>query len=605
MKKTRIFGLLAVIVSIAILIVSCTKKEDDVRLDPKLTTTQVLNITSESATIVGFVIAEGDGFTERGVCYNTATAPTVGNNKAIYTTDSIEGATFSVTLTGLDYAVKYYARAYAITENGEIYGEEVSFTTLPIVPELTTVEITDITGNSASTGGTVLNDGRSAITAKGVCYGIAENPTIEGDKTVDGEGAESFVSALAGLKGNTTYYVRAYATNSAGTGYGDELTFTTPVDLPSVTTAQITGVDKTAAVSGGEVTYDGGGTVTARGIVWGETADPTLTDNVITSGNGLGVFVCNLEGLTLSTTYHVRAYATNSAGTAYGDDLSFTTLADITKFWVVGSYNGWDNSDNAEFIISTETSNGLAEGYVSLSGEFKLTTDHSWDDAHTFGDDGSGGLTNPGGNIQVPAAGYYLVKANLSDMSYSLTATTWGVIGSATPGDWSSQTDMDYFATQKIFGLGVHLTANEIKFRGTSDWAVNFGCTAADGKTLDYGGSNIAVAEEDDYALTLDLSHPNAYTYSANRWGLIGSATPGGWGSDQNMSWDAVNKVFTVTVDLIIGEIKYRANDDWGINFGGDLATLTQDGANIAIAEAGNYTITLNPWTKVGTVTKN
>jgi hypothetical protein len=71
------------------------------------------------------------------------------------------------------------------------------------------------------------------------------------------------------------------------------------------------------------------------------------------------------------------------------------------------------------------------------------------------------------------------------------------------------------------------------------------------------------------------------------------------------MTWDAANGVFKATIDLVAGEMKFRANDDWGVNFGGDLNALTQDGANIAIAEAGNYTITLNPWTKVATITKN
>jgi len=606
MKKLSIFGLMAVLVSLVLLNYSCIKDEDDVRLDPKMATINVSDVTSDSATIIGLVIAEGDGFVERGVCYSTTEKPTIASSKVVFDADSVMGASFTVTLTGLNYATTYYARAYATTETTEIYGDELTFTTLPVVPQLTTVEITDITGNSAATGGTVVLDGGAAITAKGVCYAITANPTIDNDKTVDGEGAESFVSALEGLQGNTTYYVRAYATNSAGTAYGDELSFSTAVDLPQVTTAAISEITKTSAISGGEVTYDGGGTVTARGVVWGESADPTIDDNVVNSGSDVGVFVSNLDGLTLNTTYHVRAFATNSAGTAYGDDLSFTTLADITTFWVVGSYNGWDNSDNAAMLISTESSNGQAEGYVMLTaGEIKLVTDHSWDDAHTFGDDGSGGLTNPGNNIAVAADGYYLVKANLSDMTYSLTLTTWGVIGDATPSGWGGQTDMTYYSGDKVFGLGIHLTAAEYKFRGTSDWSVNFGSTAADGSTLDYGGSNIAVSTEDDYALTLDLSTPNEYKYSANTWGLIGNATPGDWSTDTKMTWDGANSVFTVTADLIVGEMKFRANGGWTINFGGDLGALTQDGANIAVTEAGNYTITLDPWNKVATMTKN
>jgi hypothetical protein len=273
--------------------------------------------------------------------------------------------------------------------------------------------------------------------------------------------------------------------------------------------------------------------------------------------------------------------------------------------WVVGSYNGWTNSDAAEFIISTET-NPEAEGYVYFpaAGSFKLTTDHSWDDPHTFGDNGSGALTNPGGDINAPA-GYLLIKANLATMTYSVTPTVWGIIGDATPGGWGAQTNMTYDQTSKIYWLGAHLTSGgNIKFRGTDSWSVNYGAEA-DSDVLTLDGSNILVGETDDYAITLDLSHPNAYTYRADRWGLIGDATPGGWSDDTNMTWDAVNGRFTVTLELTAASFKFRANDGWDYNLGGSLSVLTPGGDNIAVAEAGNYTITLNPWTRVATMTKN
>ena len=297
--------------------------------------------------------------------------------------------------------------------------------------------------------------GGADITARGICWDIAANPTTAKSKTtddVDNKGVGAFTSAMAGLLGNKTYYVRAYATNSAGTGYGPQVSFKTLVDLPVVTTAAVTEITKVSAVSGGNVTYDGGSTILARGLAWGMDLNPDMTDNVIEATPGTGVFVTSLTGLTLYTTYHVRAYVTNSIGTTWGSDVQFTTLPDITKFWVVGSYNGWNNSDAAEYIISTVT-NPEAQGYVYFpaAGEFKLTTDHSWDDAHTFGDNGSGGLTNPGGNIQVTAAGYQLIKANLTNMTYSVTLTTWGVIGDATPGGWGSQTNMTYNTSSKIF----------------------------------------------------------------------------------------------------------------------------------------------------------
>jgi starch-binding outer membrane protein SusE/F len=604
MKRISIYKIFALLIAATVFLVTCTKETANVKLDPKLTTSQILFLKSDSATVVGFVVSAGSGFSEKGICYDTVTGPTTAKNKVAYAGDNTT-ASFRVTLSGLAYATKYYARAYAINTSGTVYGVELTFTTLPVVPTLTTTAITAITGNSAAGGGNVTVGGGAAVTARGICFGLNHNPTVADGKTSDGNNTGAFVSALTGLKGNKPYYVRAYATNAAGTGYGPEITFTTLVDLPVAITRTITNIAKTSAATGDSVAYDGGGTITERGIVWGTSANPTTGDHKISNGTGFGLTVDTISGLTLFTSYHARAYAINSAGTAYGADISFTTLADITQFWVVGDYNGWTNSDAAKYIISTATNGGAAEGYVYLTtGGIKLTTDHSWDNAHTFGDNGSGALTNPGNNISVSTAGYYLIKANLGTMTYSITLTNWGVIGDATPGGWNDETALTYDASSGTWIGEMHLTAANIKFRANHDWGYNYGSTAAN-STLDAGGSNIAIGLEADYAFTLDLSHPNAYTYMANRWGVIGDATADGWNSDQNMTWDATNKVFTATLDLVVGAIKFRANDAWDLNYGGVLTALTAGGANIAIATAGNYTITFDPWGLKATVTQN
>jgi uncharacterized protein (TIGR02145 family) len=125
--------------------------------------------------------------------------------------------------------------------------------------------------------------------------------------------------------------VRAYATNSAGTAYGADVPFTTnPVVVPTLTTTAVTGVTLTTAATGGNITDDGGGAVTARGICWATTLNPVIgATNTTTNGTGTGVFVSNITGLLPGTPYHVRAYATNSAGTAYGADFPFTTTAAV------------------------------------------------------------------------------------------------------------------------------------------------------------------------------------------------------------------------------------------------------------------------------------
>jgi len=207
--------------------VACTKEDKEVRLDPILSTSETKNITNTSATVIGFITSFGSGFTEKGVCYSLTAVPTIdAATKVVCLIDTIT-ATFEVTLTGLDYATKYYARAYAISPNGTMYGEEVTFTTLPNVPTVTTLAITAITGNSAASGGEVTDDGRASVTARGVCFSVLPNPIISDSLTVDGEGLGAFTSALSNLDGNTMYYVRAYATNSKGTSYGADVQFAT------------------------------------------------------------------------------------------------------------------------------------------------------------------------------------------------------------------------------------------------------------------------------------------------------------------------------------------------------------------------------------------
>jgi hypothetical protein len=610
MKIKSIFKIMMLPVAAAIIYAGCTKETSDVRLDPKLGTAKVSNITSNSAVVQGFVVAQGDGFTEKGICYDIAAGPTTAKSKTLYT-GTLTSATFDVALAGLSYATQYYARAYAVGPTGTIYGEEMTFTTLPVVPTLTTAAVTAVTGNSASGGGEVTVAGGADVTARGICWDIAANPTIAKSKTTNGEGIGAFTSAMTGLLGNKTYYVRAYATNSAGTGYGPEVTFKTDTDLPTVTTTAVTAITKVSAVSGGNVTYDGGGTISARGLCWSMNANPSVTDNVIAGGTGTGSFVSNLTGLTLYTTYHVRAYATNSKGTVYGSDIQFTTLAN-TRTWnvpggyVAASYPGAGLSDwspgASPQVKSTITAPDAIEGYVYMAGasnEWKFATQNDWSGPNYGVGATPGTLSETGGNIVSPA-GYYKINVNAAanPMTYTAVATVWGVIGDLT--SWSSQLPLTYDPAVRVWKGGIHMSAGKWKFRANNDWGYNYGAPAGS-NALVADGHDIATTVEDDYAITLDLSHPQEYTYRADRWGLIGSATPGGWSDDTNMSWDAVNGVFKVTLTLVAGDMKFRANDSWDYDLGGSLTALTPGGADIPIA-AGTYTITLNPWTKVATI---
>ena len=303
---------------------------------PTVTTTEVTAITTTTASSGGDISTDGGApVTARGVCWSTSTGPTIANSK---NTESGGTGSFTSDLEGLTHSTKYYLRAYATNSAGTAYGNEVTFVTLtpaPVAPTLTTTEITGITQTTATGGGNITSDGGATVSARGVCWSTSTNPTIAlSTKTADGIGTGSFTSSLAGLTAGTTYYVRSYATNSVGTAYGNELSFTTTSSaaalVPTITTTAVSALASTTVSSGGYITSDGGAAVTARGVCWSVSANPTIAFSTTSDGTGSGIYGSSLTGLTANTTYYVRAYATNSAGTAYGNEISFTTTIQVT-----------------------------------------------------------------------------------------------------------------------------------------------------------------------------------------------------------------------------------------------------------------------------------
>ena len=217
------------------------------------------------------------------------------------------------------------------TEAGNGGGEEPPTPPEIMLPTVITASVTEITSNSAKGGGEVTNDGGAEVTERGICWSTNANPTLNDSHIAIGTGIGEFTATVSGLYENTTYHIRAYAINEKGTAYGLDREFTTlsnggTVQLPVVVTNEVTGITAHSATCGGEVANDGGAEVTERGICWGTSENPTLSDGHVVAGNGVGTFAATVTGLNASTTYHVRAYATNEAGTAYGMDRELTTL---------------------------------------------------------------------------------------------------------------------------------------------------------------------------------------------------------------------------------------------------------------------------------------
>ena len=206
------------------------------------------------------------------------------------------------------------------------------------LPDVTTAQITNITTTTAIGGGEIISNGGNAIIECGLCWSTDQEPTIAGDHIASDVTMGGFSAQMTGLSPNTTYYVRAYAINGAGTGYGEVLTFTTGsiITVPTVTTAEVTGITSTTATVGGTITDAGNGTIEESGICYKIGNDDWTCMAVAATNN---IFSVVLEGLTPNTTYTIHAYATNEEGTSYGDDVTFTTLTGVPEI-PEGAING-------------------------------------------------------------------------------------------------------------------------------------------------------------------------------------------------------------------------------------------------------------------------
>ncbi len=417
---------------------------------PSVTTTDASTITTTSAISGGNVTADGGAsVTARGICYSTSQNPTTANS----TVASGSGTgSFTANMTGLAVNTTYYVRAYATNSIGTAYGTQISFKTLDNVTSLplpvsqtfastmptnwTTQNVgTSITerwsmSNTANAGGAAyeakcsyqqVSPGTTRLITPPVNTVGVSQVTFSFKHMLDayGTGVTLRVQTSNDKTNwtNTTWSAATTATNIAATTvdvavtsnlnsantyfalvadgnlyqidywYIDNISITAgsnPGTLPTVTTTAASSITKNTATSGGNVTSAGSATVTERGICYSTTSTPTTANSKVVSGSGTGSYTANLSGLVANTTYYVRAYAINSVGTAYGSQVSFTTLPDdvtevtvgtgtSTQGYPINCYYGYERSAS----IYTAAEIGRVGSISKLSWYPTLTTTYN------------------------------------------------------------------------------------------------------------------------------------------------------------------------------------------------------------------------------------
>jgi uncharacterized protein (TIGR02145 family) len=433
-----------------------------------VSTGEVTNILTNSADASGLIIDLGEGATQYGHCY----AKTPDADIDYFTTKKGKPTgtgDFTSQLTNLEAGTKYYIKAYISNGTEPAYGKETNFTTLAAsVPTITTTAITSVTTTTATSGGSITGNGGATVTVSGVCWSTSVNPVATGSHTTDGTATGTFTSSITGLIENTTYYVKAYATNSAGTSYGNELSFTT--NAVTSTTAATSVTSTTATLNGSinannsttNVTFEYG---TSTG--YGQTA--TAIQSPVSGSVPLNVNA-DLTGLTPETLYHYRVKAVNSVGTSYGNDITFSTLATLT-----------DIDGNVYNTVTIGTQTWMAENlkttkYNDGTTIHNITVDATWAAANT-------GAYSDYSNIPANSTTYgrlynwYAVDNNV----FTRGASNGGK--NVCPTSWHVPTDAEWLTLTTYLG-GESVAGGKLKETGTTHWTTpNSGTTNETGFT--------------------------------------------------------------------------------------------------------------------------
>jgi uncharacterized protein (TIGR02145 family) len=321
------------------------------------------------------------------------------------------------------------------------------------IPELTTLEITGLDYTTATTGGDLAHNGGAEILECGVVYALTDTPTVETNagKMIGALAAGSFICTLNGLTPETIYNLRAYARNSVGVAYGNMRTFFTApqIFLSQLTTAEATEITLTTAISGGHITDTGGAAITECGVVYSTSPGPDVDNNlgktvdILTNGS----FTSSLSNLTPGTTYILRAYARNSTGVAYGNEIIFNTKEpEETVTDIDGNIYHTVKIGNQTWMVEnlkvTRYTDGTPIPHVTSAADWIALGDNDTDAAWC----------------------YY----NNGDDTYGVLYTWAAAKGNICPPGWHIPTDAEWKELEIVLGMD-QAAADATGWRGSSE----------------------------------------------------------------------------------------------------------------------------------------
>ena len=343
------------------------------------------------------------------------------------------------------------------------------------VPTVRTTPVSDITGVNATSGGTITDEGSSSIIIRGVCWSTDVNPTIADNKTIDGRGKGSFSSNITGLNVDVVYYIRAYAANSVGTGYGRVVSFISYGQSPTATTSSVTNIEATTATLIGNVVANNLSTVVT--LEYGTTTSYGTTVTAAQSpltGVTTSSVNADIAGLTEATIYHFRVKAVNSLGTTYGSDLTFTTLLADVEGNTYNTINIGTQVWMAENLKTTKYNDGTPIPNITDNTTWIALTTGAYSDYSN----------TPANSITYGRLyNWYVVDNNAA----TKVASNGG--RNVCPTSWHVPSDAEWTTLTTYLG-GESIAGDKLKESGTAHWASpNTGATNETGFTALPGGN--------------------------------------------------------------------------------------------------------------------